>query len=65
MGRTSYEPPRMGRKHVFMSQEDKDRGKPTVWDEIEIKGEIYEIRKDWRVTLLLKHLPALEKVSTL
>lgn len=38
MGRSTYEPPRHGRKHTIMSQEDRDKGKPTGWDEIEIKG---------------------------
>ena len=38
MGRTLYEGVRPGRKHTIMSPEERDKGKPTVWDEIEIKG---------------------------
>lgn len=38
MGREKYEPPRSGRKHTIMSQEDQNNGKANSWDELEIKG---------------------------
>ncbi|XP_067935566.1 CCR4-NOT transcription complex subunit 6-like isoform X2 [Watersipora subatra] len=40
MGRSVYEAGRPGRKHTIMSPEDREKGKPTVWDEIEIKGNV-------------------------
>ena len=38
MGREKYEPPKSGRKHTIMSQEDQNNGKANSWDELEIKG---------------------------
>lgn len=40
MGREKYEPPKSGRKHTIMSQEDQNNGKANSWDELEIKGRI-------------------------